>query len=842
MADGTSPVDVSERTMFAPEVAPFSLPAAAPPQPPHELEDGATASVPGLQGHFLQDAWRGVIRIGKPGNLATAGAIEAERGAAFVLVPVWLAIGALAYFAAGSEPSFAPLAAIAAVLLGLVAVTRTRPAVNMSLAALLLVVIGAVCAKAETWRAGTKMLGAEITTQLTGRVAAIEYMSTGRVRLTIDVLATARPVLRYAPYRVRVSARSIPVEMEAGSAVTGLVRLMPPSGPVRPGSYDFSFRSFFDGIGASGFFLRGPVLASISAQASPVARFHAMVERWRDTAAARIRDRIGGAEGEIAAALVVGVRAGIPDEVNESLRRAGIYHIISISGLHMALVAGTIMGLLRLGFALFPGFSAHHPVKKYAAALAIVGIAAYLFISGAEVAARRSFIMLAVMLTAVLFDRAALTLRNLAISAIIVIVVSPHEVTGPSFQMSFAATAALVGAYAALSDYRSRRPATAPANRGWVHALLRTAGVATAGLAMTSLVAGSATAVYAAYHFQQMSSLGLFTNLTAMPIVSTLVMPFAVLGTFAMPFGVDGPFFDVMGLGLGATIAIARWFSERSPIDIVGPVSPIAVLLLTASLVVATVCTTWLRVVAIPLACLGFFALQYRESPGLLISEDARLLGLSSRADSLFINRKRPNQFTLDDWQRATLVSTVVGPEKREDVFEDNDLLDANDKQATELPGQFVCDESLCAARHASGAVVVQAIDASSAARSCDRATVIVIEDATAQTVCATGDVLTVTRRDLARRGSAAVYFTVAEPRADETPAPDAAATMRPAHSRVMAKIDYAIRQPYRPWHEQRRYSREARGLAPYQRAETGPSKKAAKTEPRPQAEPRTAQ
>jgi competence protein ComEC len=218
------------------------------------------------------------------------------------------------------------------------------------------------------------------------------------------------------------------------------------------------------------------------------------------------------------------------------------------------------MVLLRSGFALFPDFSSRHPVKKYAAALAIVGLAGYLFISGAEVAAQRSFIMLAVMLAAVLFDRAALTLRNLAISAIIVIAVSPHEVVGPSFQMSFAATAALVGAYAAWSDWRADRPGSPPVDRSLAGRVLRYLLLAAAGLAVTSIVAGGATTIYAAWHFQQMPSLGLFTNLTAMPIVSAVVMPFAVFGALAMPFGVDGPFFHVMGLGLSATIAVAKWF------------------------------------------------------------------------------------------------------------------------------------------------------------------------------------------------------------------------------------------------------------------------------------------
>lgn len=147
--------------------------------------------------------------------------------------------------------------------------------------------------------------------------------------------------------------------------------------------------------------------------------------------AAHIEGRIGGPEGAIAAALITGIRAGIPEEINEALRITGLYHIISISGLHMALVAGTLMVSLRAGFALFPSFSMRRPVKKYAAAIALFATAFYLAMSGGDVAAQRSFIMLAVMLLAVLFDRAALTMRNLAISAFIILVVAPHEVVGP---------------------------------------------------------------------------------------------------------------------------------------------------------------------------------------------------------------------------------------------------------------------------------------------------------------------------------------------------------------------------------------------------------------------------
>ncbi len=530
--------------------------------------------------------------------------MELDRGIAFLLVPVFLACGVIIYFSLANEPDFARPIAVVVLMAFCAAVSRSWSKTHLCFMAGLLCALGLLAAKAETWRAGTQILGSEIQTRLTGRVVSLDRMANGRIRLTIDVISTARPKLRYAPERVRLSARKIPAEMTAGSMATGYVRLLPPTGPVRPDSYDFSFDSYFSGIGASGFFLGNPKI--IPSDDSPLAaRLSSAIENARESIADHIRASIGGAEGEIAAALIVGVRAGIPEEINEAMRRTGIYHIISISGLHMALVAGTIMALLRGAFALFPDFSSRRPVKKYAAAAALLSIAAYLVISGVVVAAERSFIMLAVMLAAVLFDRAALTMRNLAISAIAVIVVSPHEVVGPSFQMSFAATAALVGAYAGWSDYRAGRATSPPPRRSLPGFLTRKFLLAMGGLAMTSIIAGSATVLFAIWHFQRVSPLSLFANLAIMPIVSLVVMPFAVLGALAMPFGADGPFLYVMGKGLTAMIALSAWISERSPIDAVGLISLQSVLLVTVALVIATMATTWLRLAALPFALAG---------------------------------------------------------------------------------------------------------------------------------------------------------------------------------------------------------------------------------------------
>ncbi|BAB48182.1 DNA uptake protein [Mesorhizobium japonicum MAFF 303099] len=731
-------------------------------------------------------------------NAATAAELELDRGIAFLLVPVCLAAGAIGYYSLAVEPDFAKPVAVVVLMVVCALVSRSWQKTHLGFMAALLCALGLLAAKVETWRAGTQMLGSEISTQVTGRVVSLDRMETGRIRLTIDVTSTARPKLRYAPERVRLSARDIPADMTAGSLVTGYAKLLPPTGPVRPDSYDFSFDSYFAGIGGSGFFLGNPKLVSATDDEVPLtARLFSGIENAREAIADHIRATVGGAEGEIAAALIVGVRAGIPDEINEAMRRTGIYHIISISGLHMALVAGTIMGLLRGAFALFPDFSARRPVKKYAAAAALFSIAAYLVISGVVVAAERSFIMLAVMLIAVLFDRAALTMRNLATSAIAVIVVSPHEVVGPSFQMSFAATAALVGAYAGWADHHAGKARPPPPKRSLPGFLTRKFLLATGGLAMTSIIAGCATALFAIWHFQRVSPLSLFANLAVMPIVS-VVMFLAVASALLMPFGLDAPTLYLMGKGLTAMIAISAWISERSPVDAVGLISLQSVLLVTIALVIATMATTWLRLAAVPFALAGLLTVSDTRTPDVLISEDARLVALPIGGGELAVSRARPNEFTVDNWKRALVSETIVVPEMFDKADGQFDIADA-----VNLPpgAPFYCTDGVCLARHPSGAIIAHVEDRKDTWKACGFADLIVVNDATGYDACHNPLVLVVTKRQLARKGSAAVFF-------------DRQSATGPL------TVSFAVDGPYRPWHEQRKFSREARGLPPYQKAE----------------------
>jgi competence protein ComEC len=387
----------------------------------------------------------------------TALAREQGLGTFFLFVPVALICGVLAYFTLPNEPAPWNLPSGLAVCAFLVASTRRAAPALRGLAVLLFVgVLGMALAQIQTRLTATPMLGSAVTTRLTGKIVAIEQRANGRTRYTIDVLETQRARLRYAPDRIRATAAGAGGDFRIGDGIAGLVRLVPPFGPVHPGGYDFAFNAYFDGIGANGFFLGAPAATPLASDGSPGERLSFALRRLRQTIGREVQRASPGASGAVSAALITGDKSGIPDDVTEALWVSGLAHILSISGLHMALVAATVMAALRLGFACFLNWSSRHPVKKYAAAGALTATGFYLFLAGAAVATQRSFAMLAIMLLAVTLDRNAVTMRNLALAALIVVAIAPHEVLGPGFQMSFAATSAPIAAYGGWQDWTQR--------------------------------------------------------------------------------------------------------------------------------------------------------------------------------------------------------------------------------------------------------------------------------------------------------------------------------------------------------------------------------------------------
>ncbi len=515
-------------------------------------------------------------------RVAAAAAFEREmeRGRGALWLPVAFALGILLYRALPREPALPALAAGLAA--AIVAAWRARHAVGAFrlLLMLCLVAAGATAMKIRTDLVSTPMLAADWTGELTGWVERVEPTGPNSRRLTLRVRTMEEVSAEATPGRVRVTMRARMDHPRVGDGLGGLVSLQAARGPVVPGGYDFDRAAFHEGIGASGFSYGAMRPADLDPP-PPGLRLAMPLEDLRRRIGLRIETALPGPTGEIANALVTGERGGIPAPLEDALRDSGLYHIISISGLHMALVAAVAFGAIRGTLALFPAIALRRPIKKWAAAGALVVTTLYLALSGAEVATQRSYVMLAIMLVAILLDRRAFSVRNVAVAAMIVLLVQPEALFTASFQMSFAATLALVAGFEAIADRnRERDRFTPPRGRlaGWIGRWLAFALV-------TSILAGLATAPFSAFHFQRTAPLSLLANLAADLPVAILVMPPALAAVALMPFGLEAPALWLMDLGLQAVLriaeAVARWSGESG---LVPMFSTTALLLIVAGL------------------------------------------------------------------------------------------------------------------------------------------------------------------------------------------------------------------------------------------------------------------
>jgi len=370
--------------------------------------------------------------------------VRAEAGAGRLLpwVPVAFGTGIAFYFAADHEPVLA-VAAVVAVTLCVTAFLLRRHKVFPVAVMIAAFAAGFAVATWKTARIAHGVLARPMfSVSLTGFVETRDIRErTDRFVLRVATMESARGSIKLERVRLSVKKGTAPA---VGSFVELKARLMPPLAPLRPGSYDFGRDMFFSGIGASGFVMGAVKTAEPPDSGGMRLRYSAFMQGLRDAIDARIATTLEGDKRAIATALLTGRRDAISTPVNDAMFISGLGHVLSISGYHMAVVAGVVFFAVRALLALFPALTVGYPIKKWSAAAALVAAAFYLLLSGAEVATQRSFFMTAVVLIAVMVDRRAITFRTLAVAALIVLAIAPEALVHPSFQMSFAATLGLV--------------------------------------------------------------------------------------------------------------------------------------------------------------------------------------------------------------------------------------------------------------------------------------------------------------------------------------------------------------------------------------------------------------
>lgn len=373
-----------------------------------------------------EDVWGGHESPQRRGTLARAAgiavrALEAEAERWFLWLPLLFAAGIVTYFALSTE--LAPRVAVA----------------------LLLAALGFATAQLHTEAVRAPVLASEL--RHVSVAGFVETRRDKRNRLTLRVIAVGDLGPDKRPYRVRISTASKKTAPRTGDAVTLRATLRPPPEPVEPGGFDFARRAWFDRLGATGY-----ATGRIEPLAAPPQppwdiSLWAAIDSLRGSVNDRVRAALPGETGGIAIALITGERGGIPQQMTEAMRDSGLAHVLAISGLHMVIIAGTVFWLARALLALVPGLALRFPIKKWAAAIAVLAAAFYLALSGAAVPTVRAWMMMSIFLIAVMADRPAITMRNVALAALAILAVAPESLFEPSFEMSFAAVIGLVALY-----------------------------------------------------------------------------------------------------------------------------------------------------------------------------------------------------------------------------------------------------------------------------------------------------------------------------------------------------------------------------------------------------------
>jgi len=664
--------------------------------------------------------------------------LEDERERIGLWLPVALGAGIAAWFVLPTPAHWIGLllSLAAGSLLGLLVGWQSRLGRSIVVGCGMMA-LGVVLVWARALWVAAPVLAAPVTTEFSAIVDRVEPLpAKGQVRIL--ALPQHRDDL---PPRVRLTLSSEQATDLAESEVIRIrARMMPPPTASLPGGYDFAQRAWFDRIGAV-----GTVLGGVSRK-----RGRSLVAPpLRARLSAHIHEQIEGSPGGIAAALVTGDRGAISDEDDEAMRRSGLAHLLSISGLHVTAVVGFAMFLTLRLFALSRRLALAGYVLPLAAAAGAMAGGAYTLLAGAEVPTLRSFIAALLVLVAFLMGREALTLRLVAAGALIVLIWRPEALAGPSFQLSFAAVTAII----ALHESRPMRAFLVRREESWMVRF----GRSVVGLIVTGLAVEVALAPIALFHFHKAGLYGALANVVAIPLTTFVIMPAEALALLFDSVGLGEPFWWVTEQALRALIGLAHGVANAPGAVAMLPAFPPwgFALAVCGGLWLVLWKSRWRRAGIIPLA-LGTAALLAQPRPDLLVTGDGLHIAAALSDGSYALLRDKAGDYIRDTMGEAAGVDTPLS------ALTDLDHVECNRDFCRWSQGEGPLRRIILASR---GRDRIEGADMAAACAAAD----VVISDRWLPHECV-GRWMTIDRDSLAETGGLALYL------GDE---PEAVATLR---------------------------------------------------------------
>lgn len=670
--------------------------------------------------------------------------LEQEHQQWFLWVPVSLAIGISIYFSLFHEPGWVICIASLVIGTGFVLIGY-RSTIGLLVSGIIFwAALGFTLSKVRSsYMAAPVITGKAEAVTLIGWPEHISQQAKGGTKVTLllhSMLKRGGKVFSRSkvPYRVRVVVRQPKAVIAIGQLIKVQAVLHPPPQPVWPGGFDYARKLWFSAIGGVGFAISVPEnihnTSEFDGTAPPfITRIQVYLERVREQVKETINRTIPGKFAPVAIALITGDRSGIDQTDLEALRDSGLAHILAISGLHMAIMAGTIYFIMRWLLAAIPSVALIYPIKKISAVLALAGGAVYLLISGGAVSTQRAYIMAAVMFIAIIVDRPGVTLRNVALAALIILFLRPESLLDVGFQMSFAAVAALVAIYEAVAKDRVRKKEEGQILRRPTIFPVRYL----AGIASTTIIAGLAVAPIAAYHFHKISQFSLLGNLLAMPVIGLVIMPMALLSFLAIPLGLEYIPLAIMQWGLSILLEIANYVSSLPGAVRAVPQMPLLSLMLLTGGGLWLICWKgWWRYYGFFIIGMGLALMPTYLFPDVIIDRDGKVVAIKQENGVLAVPDRRGGEFSLQKWLQ------IYG--------DGRDVKDARSKKV------FQCDRTGCIAR-VKGRVLSFVLHPSALYEDCKKAD-IVISRLYIKRSCGSAKVI-IDRKQLKANGAHAIYI-----------------------------------------------------------------------------------
>jgi competence protein ComEC len=570
-----------------------------------------------------------------------------------LILPVLLGLGILAYFGLPAEPAADLGIKLTLAFAGVTLVFR-RFFWTWGTLVCAIISLGFLSAQMRTDLLKTPLIHAPVfATDVKGRVHQVVF-DENAYKLVLTDLSINKLEPHETPTRVRITVKQDVAMPAVGSTVRLKATLFPLPAPAAPNAFDFGRYLFFERLGAVGFSLSEPEV--VAEGALPFAEtIHAFRARFAQALIAEMPDGVGA----VAAALTVGEQGSVSEVDVESLRASGLYHILSISGLHLALAAGIVFYVVRLMLVLLPNAALKWPIKKIAASAALVAAFFYLLVAGWPVPAQRSFVMVAVVLVAILLDRKGISMTTLAWAATFILLLLPDSLMGASFQLSFAATAAIVALY-------ERFGHVLHATSGGVNKAVK-AVVATMAV---SLTATFATAPFIITYFNQLQLMGLVANVAVTPLTSFLIMPAVVVAFLLYPLGLLAWAAYPLAWGIEGMMWVARTVAALPYASIPVPsYTDWGLGLSVVGLLVLLGFRNRVAYLGMALMALAACTMAFTQEPDVLISEDAKQIAVRDAADHWVMVKGGTSSFVVDVWMKKLGQTEAVKP--KNGVFDD---------------------------------------------------------------------------------------------------------------------------------------------------------------------------